>query len=83
MTRKFFRRHIKGKRATNEVKNTPLFWMGESIKIDRQNVEFDPFLSANGHKNWWKVGVMCVDGFGKMADMMHKEGRRYKSKQLV
>jgi hypothetical protein len=23
---------------------------------------------------------MCVDGFGKMADMMHKEGRRYKSK---
>ena len=33
VTRKFFRRHIKGKRATNEAKNTPLFWMGgESIK---------------------------------------------------
>ncbi len=32
MTRKFFRRHIKGKRATNEVKNTPLFWRGESLK---------------------------------------------------
>ncbi len=59
-----------------------IFEWKEDQKNNRQEAQFDLFLTKEIHGIQWKVGGACEDGFCQRADKTHKEFQSSKARQL-